>query len=86
MIKRSQWLIGSSALGRLAGFSVISAVLSNLVNNVPAVMLLKPLAVPLGGDRFVWLSLAMSSTLAVNFTLIGSVANLTVAQQAKSAS
>lgn len=83
IIKRSQWLIGGSALGRIAGFSVISTVLSNLVSNVPAVMLLKPLAVSLGGDRFAWLSLAMSSTLAGNFTLIGSVANLIVVQQAR---
>lgn len=83
MIKRSHWLIGSSASGRIAGFSVISAVLSNLASNVPAVMLLKSLAVSLGGDRFVWPSLTMSSTLAGNLTLIGSVANLIVAQQAR---
>jgi uncharacterized membrane protein (UPF0127 family) len=37
----------------------------------------------LGSDHFLWLALAMSSTLAGNFTLIGSVANLIVAQQAR---
>ncbi len=58
-------------------------VLSNLVSNVPAVMLLKPLMLSLGSDHFLWLALAMSSTLAGNFTLIGSVANLIVAQQAR---
>jgi Na+/H+ antiporter NhaD/arsenite permease-like protein len=31
----------------------------------------------------VWLTIAMASTLAGNFTLIGSVANLIVAQSAK---
>jgi uncharacterized membrane protein (UPF0127 family) len=46
-------------------------------------MLLKPFIISLGGDRIAWLTLAMSSTLAGNFTLIGSVANLIVAQQAR---
>ena len=74
---------GGSALGRIAGLSFLSAVLSNVVSNVPAVMLLKPLITSLGGERTLWLALAMSSTLAGNLTLIGSVANLIVAQQAR---
>lgn len=82
MLKRSHWLIGSSASGRIAGFSVVSAVLSNLASNVPAVMLQKPPAVSPGRDKFVWPSLAISGTLAGNLTLIGSAANLIVAQQA----
>lgn len=73
----------SSDAGRIAGLSLVSAVLSNIVSNVPAVMLLKPFIESLGGDRVAWLALAMSSTLAGNFTLIGSVANLIVAQQAR---
>jgi Na+/H+ antiporter NhaD/arsenite permease-like protein/uncharacterized membrane protein (UPF0127 family) len=69
--------------GRIAGLSLLSALLSNIVSNVPAVMLLKPFIESMGGDRTAWLALAMSSTLAGNFTLIGSVANLIVAQQAR---
>ena len=46
-------------------------------------MLLKPFVESLGGDRTAWLALAMSSTLAGNLTLIGSVANLIVVQQAR---
>jgi uncharacterized membrane protein (UPF0127 family) len=76
-------LTASSAAGRIAGLSLVSAVLSNVVSNVPAVMLLRPFIESLGGDRIAWLALAMSSTLAGNFTLIGSVANLIVAQQAR---
>jgi len=72
-----------SPAGRIAGLSIVSAVLSNVVSNVPAVMLLKPFVESLGGDRIAWLALAMSSTLAGNFTLIGSVANLIVVQQAR---
>jgi Na+/H+ antiporter NhaD/arsenite permease-like protein/uncharacterized membrane protein (UPF0127 family) len=70
-------------IGRIAGLSAVSMILSNMVSNVPAVMLLKPLIQTLGNDRIAWLTLAMSSTLAGNLTLIGSVANLIVAQQAR---
>jgi Na+/H+ antiporter NhaD/arsenite permease-like protein/uncharacterized membrane protein (UPF0127 family) len=72
-----------SVSGKIAGLSLVSVVLSNLVSNVPAVMLLKPLTQTLGSGPFFWLALAMSSTLAGNLTLIGSVANLIVLQQAR---
>lgn len=72
-----------SSLGKIAGLSGVSLALSNLVSNVPAVMLLKPLTRSLGDGHYFRLALAMSSTLAGNFTLIGSVANLIVAQQAR---
>ncbi len=83
VIGRAGDLSALSPAGRIAGLSVVSAVLSNVVSNVPAVMLLKPFVESLGGDRVAWLALAMSSTLAGNFTLIGSVANLIVVQQAR---
>ena len=83
MIGRAGDLSAASQAGRISGLSLVSAVLSNVVSNVPAVMLLKPYIEHLGGDRIAWLALAMSSTLAGNFTLIGSVANLIVAQQAR---
>jgi Na+/H+ antiporter NhaD/arsenite permease-like protein/uncharacterized membrane protein (UPF0127 family) len=73
----------TTSAGRIAGLSFVSALLSNIVSNVPAVMLLKPFIESLGGDRTAWLALAMSSTLAGNLTLIGSVANLIVVQQAR---
>ncbi|HUJ17704.1 MAG TPA: anion transporter [Nitrospirota bacterium] len=76
-------LASYSSLGKIAGLSAVSVILSNLVSNVPAVMLLKPLTQSLGNGHFFWLALAMSSTLAGNLTLIGSVANLIVAQQAR---
>ncbi len=72
-----------SSFVQIAGMSFVSVVLSNLVSNVPAVMLIKPVMLSLGEDKFLWLALAMSSTLAGNLTLIGSVANLIVAQQAR---
>ncbi len=61
-------------LGLLGG----SVVLSNLISNVPAVLLLQPL-IP-HADTQAWLLLAAASTLAGNLTLLGSVANLIVAE------
>jgi Na+/H+ antiporter NhaD/arsenite permease-like protein/uncharacterized membrane protein (UPF0127 family) len=83
MIEKAGDLTALSPVGRIAGLSAVSVILSNLVSNVPAVMLLKPLVQTLGSGQSVWLALAMSSTLAGNLTLIGSVANLIVAQQAR---
>lgn len=63
-------------------FSLITAGLSNLVSNVPAVLLLKSLVSVLANPRIGWLTLASASTLAGNLTLLGSVANLIVAETA----
>ncbi|WP_026606301.1 anion transporter [Methylocapsa acidiphila] len=62
-----------------------TAVLSNLVSNVPAVLALKPFVAALPDPHRAWLVVAMASTLSGNLTLIGSVANLIVAEQAKAA-
>ena len=64
----------------LSGFS---ALLSNIASNVPAVLMFKPLIVHIADPVRAWLTLAMSSTLAGNLTVLGSVANLIVIQQAK---
>jgi len=64
--------------------SVVSAVLSNIVSNVPAVLVLKPFVLQLKEhQQRAWLTLAMSSTLAGNFTILGSIANLIVVQRAR---
>jgi len=61
----------------------ITAVLSNIVSNVPAVLLLKAFVPGLDDPQRAWLVIAMAATFAGNFTLVGSVANLIVAQRAK---
>jgi Na+/H+ antiporter NhaD/arsenite permease-like protein len=65
--------------------SIASAVLSNLVSNVPAVLLFKPVIAALSTEHqeTAWLALSMSSTLAGNFTTLGSVANLIVIECAR---
>jgi Na+/H+ antiporter NhaD/arsenite permease-like protein len=66
--------------GGVATLSLASAGLSNLVSNVPAVLLFRPVVPSLENPELAWLTLAMSSTLAGNLTLLGSVANLIVAE------
>ncbi len=64
-------------------FTIAVALFSNVVSNVPAVMLVKS-AVPGMADPHVgWLVLAMASTLAGNLTITGSVANIIVVEQAR---
>jgi Na+/H+ antiporter NhaD/arsenite permease-like protein len=63
----------------------VTAVLSNVISNVPAVLALKPFVAGLIDQPRAWLVIAMSSTLAGNFTLVGSVANLIVAERARAA-
>ena len=76
-----QWLLSRPVFL----LSVVSAGLSNLVSNVPAVLLLEPVAqaVPGATRETAWLALAMSSTLAGNLTVLGSVANLIVVENAR---
>ncbi|HEY9450817.1 MAG TPA: anion transporter [Gemmatimonadaceae bacterium] len=62
--------------------SGVMTVLSNLVSNVPAVLLWLPVVPHASNERLVWLVIAMSSTFAGNLTLLGSMANLIVAERA----
>lgn len=68
---RSPWLFGG-----------VTTAVSNLISNVPAVMVLGPVAAGLPDPESGWLLLAMTSTFAGNLTLVGSVANLIVAEGA----
>ncbi|MCL5283672.1 MAG: SLC13 family permease [Armatimonadetes bacterium] len=70
-------------LQQIAVFSAISTIGSNLFSNVPFVMLMKTSLIKLHHASLFWLALAASSTFAGNLTMIGSVANMIVAQRAK---
>ena len=70
-------------LERVPVLSALAAVLSNIVSNVPAVLVFKPFVVHMGNPVRSWLTLAMSTTLAGNLTILGSVANLIVVQRAR---
>lgn len=86
-IAQSGLVGGMLMMTRRAGFDLTepaalfgaTAVLSNLVSNVPAVMLLLPAA----RDDIAGAVLALSSTLAGNLFIVGSIANLIVLDQAR---
>jgi Na+/H+ antiporter NhaD/arsenite permease-like protein len=69
-------------LERTAPMAAVAGLLSNLVSNVPAVLLFRGMVSHLPDPNHAWLTLAMSSTLAGNLTVLGSVANLIVIERA----
>jgi Na+/H+ antiporter NhaD/arsenite permease-like protein len=69
--------------GGVAMLSLAIGVLSNIVSNVPAVLLLRPEMGNFANPQQAWLTLAMASTLAGNLTLLGSAATLIVAELAR---
>jgi Na+/H+ antiporter NhaD/arsenite permease-like protein len=64
--------------------SGVMVVLSNLISNVPAVLLWRTVVPQLPHPEAVWLVMAMAATFAGNLLLIGSMANLIVAERAES--
>jgi Na+/H+ antiporter NhaD/arsenite permease-like protein len=74
---------GPARLKNVATLSLGAAALSNLVSNVPAVLLFKPIYSQISQGMATGLVLASASTLAGNLTLLGSMANLIVVEQAQ---
>lgn len=72
---------GDGETPSVLGLTAFSAVLSNLVSNVPAVVLIGGMLPP--DSTGLWMALAASSTLAGNATLIGSAANIIVAERSE---
>jgi Na+/H+ antiporter NhaD/arsenite permease-like protein len=75
-------LASGLAQGGVVPLTAVAVVLSNTISNVPAVLLFRPLIPQFADPTQAWLTLAAASTLAGNLTLIGSIANLIVAEQA----
>ena len=67
----------------VALFSAFTVVGSNLVSNVPFMLVARDWTDAFANRELMWLVLATASTFAGNLTLVGSVANLIVAEQAK---
>jgi Na+/H+ antiporter NhaD/arsenite permease-like protein len=76
-------LVGVQRLTHPVTLTIVVAILSNVVSNVPAVLLFRPLYPVLGGGRAVALLIASASTYAGNLTVVGSIANLIVLEQAR---
>ena len=79
------WMHASEAHS-VPALTALSALLSQLVSNVPAVLLFIPLVPQFPDPQQGWLTLAMASTLAGNLTLVASIANLIVAEGARKTS
>ncbi|MBV8360428.1 MAG: anion transporter [Deltaproteobacteria bacterium] len=75
-------LVGAQNLAHPAVLASMMVVLSNLVSNVPAVMLIRPLYRSFE-NRDSALVIASASTLAGNLTVLGSIANLIVLEEAR---
>lgn len=72
----------SDPAGQVISIHGISLLLSQIVSNVPLVILLLPILKSIHSD-LIWISLASASTLAGNLTIIGAMANLIVIESAK---
>jgi Na+/H+ antiporter NhaD/arsenite permease-like protein len=71
-----------SMISQLFAVSGVMLVLSNLVSNLPAVILFRSVVSSFPNTHYIWLAVASTSTLAGNATPFSSVANLIVLQQA----
>lgn len=75
--------LSDGAAAQVINLTVSSTIISNIVSNVPAVLLFGEVFSHVQNSRIFWLTLAMSSTLAGNLTIIGSVANIIVFESAR---
>jgi Na+/H+ antiporter NhaD/arsenite permease-like protein len=86
-VEKLPWVVSLEAVNAHLGnawiLSGVTAVTSNIASNVPAVLALKPFLANVPDKAKAWEIVAMSSTLAGNLTLLGSVANLIVVEQAQ---
>lgn len=85
---RQAWegMRGHVSLDDPSGLAVLTALLtvgSNVVSNVPMVLLTGPHLAELGDPDRAWALVAFVTTVAGNLTLVGSVANLIVAERAR---
>jgi Na+/H+ antiporter NhaD/arsenite permease-like protein len=72
-----------STTQQIATFSFASLILSNIVSNVPYVIIVQHWIGAFTSPMLMWLVLAMSSTFAGNLTVAGSVANMIVLELSK---
>lgn len=75
--------MGNTVSGQIINFSIFSVIASNLVSNVPFVLLSAAWIEKFLDPKTMWYVLAMSSTFAGNLTIMGSVANMIVLELSK---
>ena len=75
-------LLGSTVERQGFVFSLFTVAASQIVSNVPFVIVAQHWIPQLAEPRFMWLVTALASTLAGNLTVVGSVANIIVLELA----
>ena len=75
--------LGNTASSQIIHFSIFSVIASNIVSNVPFVLLSATWIDTFIDPKTMWYALAMSSTFAGNLTIMGSVANMIVMELSK---
>lgn len=83
LVQAVQPMYGPTLATQIPVFTAVTVVASNLVSNVPFVVLARGIVPTLAEPSLMWLVLAMASTLAGNLTIPGSVATLIVLETAK---
>jgi Na+/H+ antiporter NhaD/arsenite permease-like protein len=76
-------LFGDGAARQTVALSGLSVAASNVVSNVPFVLVARDWVAGLADPRLAWYALAMASTFAGNLTIVGSVANIIVLEQSR---
>jgi Na+/H+ antiporter NhaD/arsenite permease-like protein len=77
-------LLGAGGTRQVVAFSLFAVAGSQLVSNVPFVLLAGAWIPRMEDPRLLWLATALASTLAGNLTVLGSVANVIVLELAGS--
>lgn len=76
-------LFGTSDFQQASVLALFTVVLSNLVSNVPFVLVAKEWMTGFRNPELMWYVVAMASTFAGNLTIVGSVANMIVMELSK---
>jgi Na+/H+ antiporter NhaD/arsenite permease-like protein len=75
--------LGTSTAAKAASFSLFTLIGSNLVSNVPFVLVARGWIASFPDPTLFWHVLATAATFAGNLTIVGSVANVIVIEQAR---
>jgi len=83
MLAHALPFFGHSVGAQVATFSGVSLIASNVFSNVPFVLLASKWMAGFAAPQTMWCVLALTSTLAGNLTVVGSVANIIVLELAR---
>lgn len=81
--ERLRWLFGASTTAQAWNLTWFSVAGSNLFSNVPFVLVAGKWIAHFTQPELMWKVLALSTTLAGNLTILGSVANIIVVESAR---